>query len=113
MGRDPCRLRAEIMELTDGVHLAHENQNTPFYRSISELTVLLLYLLKYLEQLLHGLGPQHGDAQLLEIGQSLEERCGCQVAAYVQYATPFVESGNASVDLLAQDIHTLIKGEWR
>ena len=99
------------MELTDGVLLAHENQNTPFYRSISELTVLLLYLLKYLEQLLHGLGPQHGDAQLLEVGQSLEERCGCHVAAYVQYATSFVESGNAPIDLLAQDIHTFIKGE--
>ena len=55
-------------------------------------TVLLLYLFEYLEQFVHRLGAQHGDAQLLEVGQPLEERCSGQVTAYVQ---------NAGTELLA------------
>ena len=75
-----------------------------------ELAVLLLDLFEYLEQLLHGLGTQHSDAQLLEVGQPLEEWCSGQVAAYVQYATAFIKAGYASHHLFAKDIHPLIEG---
>jgi hypothetical protein len=74
------------------------------------LSVLLLYLLEYIEQLLYGLGSQHSDTQLLEVGQPLEEWCSGQVAAYVQYATAFIKAGYAPYHLFAKDIHPLIEG---
>ena len=75
------------------------------------LPVLLFYLLEDGKEFFYCLGAEHGDAQLLEVGQSLEEGGGGQVTAYVEYATMFVEAGYALVHLVAQDIHALVEGE--
>ena len=47
----------------------------------------------------------------LKSGNPLKMGGGSQVTAYVEYASAFVEAGNALVYLVAQDVHALIKGE--
>ncbi len=43
-------------------------------------------------QLLHGLGTQHGDARLSEVGDALEDGRGGEMAACVQDATILVDA---------------------
>lgn len=43
-------------------------------------------------QLLHGLGTQHGDARLSEVGDALEDGRGSEMAACVQDATILVDA---------------------
>ena len=43
-------------------------------------------------KLFQGSGLQHGDARLAEVGDTLKQRCGGQMPAYVQDAAVLVDA---------------------
>ena len=64
-----------------------------------------LYAVHYAEQLVDGLGPQHGDARLAEVGNTLEHWRGSQMAAYVEYAAQLVDALDALAHLLLEGVN--------
>ena len=57
------------------------------------------------------LGSEHGYACLAEVGNALEDWCGCEVTTCVEDSTVFVESLYVDVELLKEDIYLLVEGE--
>ena len=63
-----------------------------------------------------GVGLQHCHTRVAEIWDALEQWRGGKVAAYVQYASVFVDSVDALVDLTAQQQHLFVRTDgldWR
>ena len=57
------------------------------------------------EEITDAFGTEHLDAGVAEILQTLEQRAGGQMAAYVHYATPLVQTGYTVQRLLLEHIH--------
>ena len=63
-----------------------------------------------------GVGLQHCHTRVAEVRYALEQWRGGKVAAYVQYASVFVYSVDALVDLAAQQQHLFMladRVDWR
>ena len=80
------------------------------------LFVMLFYgfepvaaLLEYLVERLHGVGPKHGYARLLEIGYALEYGTCREVPAGVEYAPVFVDALHVDAQLLLEHVNLLVE----
>ena len=58
-----------------------------------------------------GLGAQHGDARLAEVGDALEDGRGRQVATGVQNAAVLVDALHIDAQLLLEDVDLVVEGE--
>lgn len=82
----------------------------------------LAALFQEVVKLADGLGTQHLDAHLAEIGNTLEDGRGCQVAAGMENGTQFVARiifpaflnymGQIDLELFFQDINFIIKRQY-
>lgn len=82
----------------------------------------LAALFQEVVKLADGLGTQHLDAHLAEIGNTLEDRRGCQVAAGMENGTQFVariifpaflfNMCKVYLELFFQDINFIIKRQY-
>ena len=71
------------------------------------------YVLEYRQELVGGVGAEHGDAGLAEIGDALEDGRGSQMAAGVEDAAVFVDALDVDAQLLLEDVELGVEGEGR
>ena len=75
------------------------------------MKILLSYVFEDGEELVGGVGPEHGYARLTEIGDALEDGRGGEMAAGVEDAAVFVDAGDVDAELLLEDVELGIEGE--
>ena len=74
------------------------------------MKILLSYLFEYCEELVGGIGAEHGYARLAEIWYALEDGRGSQMATGVEDAAVFVDALDVDVQLLLEDVELGIEG---
>ena len=63
------------------------------------------------EEVGHRFGTEHGDARLAEVGDALEDGCGCEVTAGVQDATLLVDTLHVDAQQFLKDVEFLVEVE--
>ena len=77
------------------------------------MKILMPYVLEYRQKLVGGIGAEHGDAGLAEVGDALEDGRGSQMAAGVEDAAVFVDTLDVDAELLLEDVELVVEGEGR
>ena len=77
------------------------------------MKILMPYVLEYRQELVGGVGAEHGYARLAEVGNALEDGGGGKVATCVEDAAVFIDAGDVYAELLLEDVELGIEGEGR
>ena len=70
-------------------------------------------MFEYCEELVGGIGAEHGNARLAKIGYALEDGRGSQMATGVEDAAVFVDALDVDAQLLLEDVELGVEGEGR
>ena len=75
------------------------------------MKILLSYVFEDGEELVGGVGAEHGYARLAEVGNALEDGGGGKVATCVEDAAVFIDAGDVYAELLLEDVELGVDGE--